>query len=501
MVSRWQVEADGLDGALAALGTTFEPAVDPERPVRRTWLDTFDWRLHRAGVAAEYVEIGQVRELVVHRHGAEPLTTPIPLTRWPALSDSLPDGPVGELLAPLIDIRALFPITRERGHRQQINLLNEDAKTVARLHVETGHDTGVLTLEPLRGYAAAAGRVAKILDGKLAAADPDLAHRQAVSGSARAPGDYTGGIATTLDARMKATTAISHVLHDLLGQTKDNIPGTKVGLDTEFLHDLRVAVRRTRSAVKLCSSAVEIDPEFATELRWLGDVTSRPRDLDVYLLEVPELAEALVAAEPDDLDPLIAHLADERANAQEILVAELRGVRLRRLLNRWRQVVAELVSLPSAGAPKAAELAATVIGKADRRVVKLGSAITDESPAEALHDLRKRAKELRYSLEIFGSLYDPAELKKVVSQLKRLQDVLGRFQDTEVQRGDLGAMAGTLASGRRRTPVPTLLAMGELAGHLAREQERARSEFADRWAEFGSEAQRRRIATLVASAR
>ena len=66
----------------------------------------------------------------------------------------------------------------------------------------------------------------------------------------------------------------------------------------------------------------------------------------------------------------------------------------------------------------------------------MGAAIDDASPPEALHDLRKKGKELRYLLEFFAGLYPAEVVKPMVKTLKALQDTLGRFQDREVQAGD-----------------------------------------------------------------
>ncbi len=100
------------------------------------------------------------------------------------------------------------------------------------------------------------------------------------------------------------------------------------------------------------------------------------------------------------------------------------------------------------------------------KTVRRGAAITAESPAETLHDLRKRCKELRYALEFFAPLHDRAAQAKVVGELKRLQDCLGEFQDTEVQVGEIRALAtAMLAAGE--APAVTLLAMGEVTAGLA----------------------------------
>jgi CHAD domain-containing protein len=89
--------------------------------------------------------------------------------------------------------------------------------------------------------------------------------------------------------------------------------------------------------------------------------------------------------------------------------------------------------------------------------------------------LRKRCKELRYALEVFAPVIDAAAGKRVVADLKDLQDVLGRFQDSEVQRQALRGFAEEMMVDG--TPAAAVLAMGELIGHLDVEQDRARREF------------------------
>ena len=81
-------------------------------------------------------------------------------------------------------------------------------------------------------------------------------------------------------------------------------------------------------------------------------------------------------------------------------------------------------------------------------MVKMGTAIDDDSPAEDLHELRKVGKELRYLLEFFASLYPAEVVKPFVKTLKGLQDQLGRFQDREVQADD----AARARAGRSSEP-------------------------------------------------
>ena len=134
--------------------------------------------------------------------------------------------------------------------------------------------------------------------------------------------------------------------------------------------------------------------------------------------------------------------------------------------------------------------------KAHRQVLSLGGAITDSSPPERLHDLRKRCKELRYALEFFASLADPASHRQAVRDLKGLQDCLGTFQDCQVQQAVLrSAAAGMMAA--HDVPAAALLAMGEAAGQLGRAERAARAEFAGRFAAFASQASQQRFALLI----
>jgi len=209
-------------------------------------------------------------------------------------------------------------------------------------------------------------------------------------------------------------------------------------IDTEFLHDLRVAVRRTRSALKLLGDVLPdgLAGAYAGEFKWLGDLTTPVRDLDVHLLGFDAMTEQLVAASPADLEPLRAFLVRRRAREFRRLAAALRGPRFGAIVQDWRKALLEIrdVDGPRRRRPATAALALSTTGRAFRRIVARGNAITPASPPESLHDLRKRAKELRYLLEFFAPLHDPVAYRKVVSDLKQLQDCLGEFQDSEVQR-------------------------------------------------------------------
>ncbi|HEY5987847.1 MAG TPA: CHAD domain-containing protein, partial [Streptosporangiaceae bacterium] len=145
----------------------------------------------------------------------------------------------------------------------------------------------------------------------------------------------------------------------------------------------------------------------------------------------------------------------------------------------------------------AAQFAAAVIARARRRLLSAGGAITADSAPEQLHEVRKRGKELRYALEFFASLHDPATHRKAVRELKGLQDCLGTFQDGEVQQHELRTTASEMMDAGA-APATALLAMGELAAQAARREATARSDFTSRFAKFASKKSKRRFRALTA---
>ena len=143
-------------------------------------------------------------------------------------------------------------------------------------------------------------------------------------------------------------------------------------------------------------------------------------------------------------------------------------------------------------------MAGTRIRKVYRQMIRMGEAIDDSSPATDYHELRKKGKELRYLLELFGAPLYPAEVvKPMIRTLKGLQDVLGRHQDREVQVGLLRSLGP--AVGKTRGSEAGLMAMGALIARLAEDERAARSEFAGSFAEFASHEQRRLVKETFAS--
>lgn len=482
---------EGPDTAVvgAALAPRFAVESGQPRKISRTWLDTFDWRLHGAGLSLEFAD----DMLTLRLADGSTLRCPLRDPHRPIHLEDLPAGPVRDRLADRIWPRALLPVITVDSTVAESRILDGEDKTVARLLVDRP-DSGAarLAVRPLRGYDSAAARVARQL-----AELPDITparsapYDAALAGAGRSPDQALDMPALT--AGMPAAQAIAVVLTQFAAVMRDNLDGVIEAIDTEFLHDFRVAVRRTRSVLKLTGDLLPagLADKYAVEFRWLGDLTTPVRDLDVYLLGFADLSAGLLSADPTDLAPFQSFLRRRRTAERRRLVRGLRSARYRNLMAAWER---DLAAVPAEG-PAIDALARQRVRRTFERVTKHGRAITADSPAEQVHALRKRCKELRYLLEIFRPLHNSAPHRQIVGELKKLQDCLGEFQDGEVQREAVRAFAAEMMA-EGSAPAPTVLAMGELAARLDAHQTKARADLQNVLDPFLSRKNRARIGAL-----
>jgi CHAD domain-containing protein len=304
-----------------------------------------------------------------------------------------------------------------------------------------------------------------------------------------------------LEPAMRSDAAARRIHLALLDRIRANEDGVRRRLDPEFLHDFRVAVRRTRSCLGQVRGVFPADAvgRFRVAFSWLGKLTGPARDLDVYLLEMPRYRAGLPEAVRDDLAPLERFLERHCLLEHERLAAELGSERYRALIEGWTGFLErEPVDDPSA--PNARrpilEVATDRIAGVYRKVLKKGRAIDADSPPDKLHRLRIECKKLRYLLEFFQSLLDPADLAPTLKSLRRLQDNLGTFNDLQVQRRTLTRYAQQMAEERCAT-VEALMAMGRLVERLRARQGRERRRFAKRFACFDERDARQRVERLV----
>ena len=480
---------------LALLRESLDVEVGRSTTSDRVLLDTFDTRLRSAGLRAERTRRGT---LIVHEPG-------MPVRRAevrdaPAVGvAALPPGPVRDRLAPVLEERALLHVTRMRSRIVPVAVLNGDGKTVVRLSLVHGTvgDAALaprLLVVPVRGYDRDFERVAGRLRERLRL-EPAAStlFDDAVRAAGGRPEGWPSKVRVVLEPGTRSDVAAGLVLLPLADIAEANVPGTLDDLDTEFLHDLRVSIRRARSVLRELAGVhpPEARARVRDELKWAQAVTGPVRDLDVQLLEW----DALTASADGELEPLRRLLVRRRSRELTKLRRALRSRRFAAAIEGWRALAATPPGEDAEERPRAAvpieAVAADRIRRVYRRMVRDGSAIDAASPDEDLHELRKRGKELRYLLELFGSLFPADVVKPMVAALKDLQDVLGHFQDRSVQTDMLRETADELAT--VKDGPGAILAAGSLISYLEADQRETRAHFAERFEAFAAKSQRKLV--------
>jgi CHAD domain-containing protein len=482
------------------------------RATDRTFFDTFDGLLHEEGMSV--VHDGARLTLVDRESGAVRAALPRALPTEPLLAHELPPGSLRVALLGVIEVRALLPLAHIHSRVRALDVLDGEDKTVVRLALEepalissTGRHTALrprLRVDAVRGYDKPLHRVRRTIELELGFTGAD---QPLVDEAVRAAGGTPAGIGSKVHVPLafadRADRAAAAVLRRLLEVIEANLEGTIADVDSEFLHDFRVSVRRTRAVQRELKSVFgPLESKyFRGEFRWLQRVTGDSRDLDVYLLEFESYRKMVPESMRPDLDPLRAVLGDRRAIARAEMVLALLSDRTIKLLSGWSSFLDGLEASPHSDRPDAARpiglLSGERIHKVYKRMVKMGDAIDGSSSPEAYHELRKKGKELRYLLELFGApLYPEEVVKPMIKALKSLQDVLGRHQDREVQVAMLRSLRDQVAA------VPAgsaaLMAMGVLVERLVEDEQAARDEFAERFAGFASRAQRKLVKDVFA---
>jgi CHAD domain-containing protein len=495
----------------AALEGRYAVVEDSAVSDERVYLDSFDARLRDAGLVLER----RGRELRLHEPGRPDRTGQVPAGRADRLlAADLPEGPLRSRIEPELEVRAALARAHVRSRVQPLRVLNGDGKTVVRVSVEAAEVAvrgdaqrlpSRVAIRPVLGYDKAFERVRHALEEVLGL---EPARATLVDDAVAATGGVPAGVATKLSVALeggqRADAAMLAVCSQLAAVVEAMLPGTLEDLDAEFLHDFRVAVRRTRSMLRELPGVLPPDDEerAVEELRWVQAVTGPTRDLDVQLEEWVELVAGLPGAASADLRPLHELLVKKREQAFRAMRRDLRSGRFQSSWNDWRAVLDQpLPAQPDDDRPNAArpigDIAGERVRKVYARMVKLGTAIDDDSPAQDLHKLRKRAKELRYLLEIFGGLWPEDEVKRMVSTLKKLQEVLGRFQDREVQAEFLRGLGPELAKGPGGSDA--LIALGLVVDRLTTDQAAARADFRARFRAFAGKPNRRRVKKVFAA--
>ena len=284
----------------------------------------------------------------------------------------------------------------------------------------------------------------------------------------------------------RADISTRKIFRRLFSTLQSKVDGVVDDADIEFLHDLRVANRRTRSLLSQIRSVLPapVVETFQPEFKWLGDVTGPCRDLDVFLTALDSCRQRSGA-----FDPLEGFLREKRNREHGLICAALRSGRFQCLVDDWGRFLNtatdQQIRPPLASSP-IIDVSGRRILKAYRRMWKRGKGIDIDPSAALLHRLRIDGKKLRYLLEFFSDLYPRSTVTRFIRELKQLQDILGDFNDTGVQLALIDEFedCGDVSA-------ETLAATHLLASSITERQRQLQAEFLGRFELFASEASRK----------
>lgn len=419
------------------------------------YLDTPALALARHGVALRVRRTGRRWEATAKWSGTvagnvhERAELTRPLSGPPRMPFRLPRGPLAVQLTALVAGRPLRPILTSVIHRRRFDVVDGDGTAPPGIVAELALDRVVLQapgkrrrqdryceveIELRQGARHDLTRIVDRLrrhcrllpsvESKFARGLHLLGHAPSVVEPALVSSDDT------------VESAARKIVARHLARLRRHDPGVRIGKDPEAVHDMRVATRRMRAALRVFQHGFPkaLRAYLRGELAWLARRLGAVRDLDVQLAALDRFCSDPGGPERAALAPYRAHLEGRRRQRHRSLLAALRSSRYLRLLaeiEAFTLADSRLLTRSRRAQEPVAKAGRKAIRKTFRRLLEHGDAIGVAPTAEELHALRIRAKRARYLLEFLRDLVDRPG-RRLVKRLVELQDQLGAHQDSIV---------------------------------------------------------------------
>jgi CHAD domain-containing protein len=276
------------------------------------------------------------------------------------------------------------------------------------------------------------------------------------------PSPVEGGLGPETPVAQAAQHALAARLRDVR-QYEERV---LAGRDVDGVHDMRVATRRMRAAISLFGLDTDLE-EARVEVKRLGDALGGVRDLDVLGEWLKDARPSVGEEAHQGVDALVGDLEARRPDPEHAMATAL---------EHWRGGTAERLAAQFAAAAGPGKLGGhrerTRLRKKLKTLARWQAATLDSMDAHTAHQLRIRAKKLRYHAELLEEAL-PDACPALLDRLQRLQELLGDLHDADVRRplverflvnADPPHQAGALALLRQ-----TLETRDRLSGELAAE--------------------------------
>lgn len=336
-------------------------------------------------------------------------------------------------------------------------------KTAPGQQVEVALDQGVLRcgeseaaiseveIELLEGNAAAVFDVTTALASLIALRPESLSKAERGYRLFR-PEPLEARRASAIELKRKWTPqqALQTIVASSLAHYVANVDGALNSDAPEYIHQLRVAMRRLRSALRTFKAANA--ETISAEVKWLAGALGDARDWDVLLMgNLPVLLD--VFGDPNLTKTLMAAATQRQSDGRKsarVALASPRATLLVLAIARWVTVPGELTLLPArkvtvadagdARTVKLTQFASQGIRQRHRRLLRDSAALTELTP-EARHQVRIDAKRLRYLVDFFSSLFSKTRVERYEKILGRIQDLLGETNDDVIAMAHIESLS------------------------------------------------------------
>ena len=443
-------DAESVRAAVESAGFRLEPSGTVAQEDR--YLDTEDWTLYRAGIALRLRADGHRLRLEaksLRSSETESLTrtewaqdAPIAEPPWTELEP----GPVAGLLQPLEGLgvaKRLQVRARVRNDRECFRWLRGETLL------------GSLTVDHV--------------------SVPPASFREIEVELSNGSGEALGEVLPERDERAFALDHADRLLdvaHKTfgrhLGRLQWNEPGSRLGVDPDYVHDMRVACRRLRTALDVLAEGFPetLRENLGEELRWIGRGLGAVRDLDVAIARVIALESEATTFERPAYLIFAQGLSVRRAARRLEMIERLDSERFRVLASQaraWVEAGPPAADSVPEGVTPAYAIAPRIIAHW-KRGMKDAYEKAEQTMEEAdLHALRIAAKKARYAIEYFAELEGPGALRRA-RRIATLQDFLGDHRDASLLFTRMRKYARTVPKQDREL----VMGVGSALGHLER---------------------------------
>ncbi len=484
---------------LAKLSAHINVEVLASEYILKSFYDSFDWRLYRQQLTAEFIRSGQQSRVVLRHIEAETVIAATNTKEVPAFASQFQDQQLTEILSAILKNRALLRLCSIDYQHYLLGLFNKKGQLIARISFEQYeliNNRIIVTAEP--GHEARLAAITRLMNQELkllAVKEPVVS--KILKAQGRKPKDYSAKLKLRFSPDQPAISAAQEIHRQLLTILRNNEHGVIHNTDSEFLHDFRVAVHKSQCALKQLKHlypATERD-YFLGFFNWLAEISNPSRDIDVQLLRLAQYQSALAAESASALQALQDFLIRAQQQQQQLLATALQSRRYLLTLQEWDQFLQH----PPKPAAEHAGLAIKTL--ADSRIASLYSRFLHQAEALDLtiastdtHPLRKTAKKLRYLLEFFSSLYPEKPLRSLTGHLKTIQDLLGNEHDNQVQLSQIQQFQAQLATAPAEAIPPAI--MTTLIEQLLADNQWLRQQFNEQFAAFSTPENRQSVDNL-----